>query len=57
MTFDQLKRFALFLKQKYPTGGAIKIASPVDGFMEEWVSIDWEIRPIDVEEFMRQDLP
>ena len=56
MTFDQLKRFAEFLKTKYATGGAITIATAED-FGAEWVSIDWEIRPADVEEFMRLEPP
>lgn len=51
MTYDRLKRFAKFLKVKWAvSSGAIRIAEPPD-FEDEYVSLDWDIRPDDVREF------
>lgn len=53
MNFEMLKRFAKFVKVKWDvSSGAIRIAEPPD-FDEEYVSLDWEIRPDDVREFSK----
>jgi len=50
-----LTRFAKFLKVKWGvSSGAIRIVEPPD-FDEEYVTLDWDIRPDDVREFSKID--
>lgn len=57
MTYEMLKRFAKFLKVKWDvSSGAIRIAEPPD-FEDEYVTLDWDIRPDDVREFSRVEGP
>lgn len=52
MKYDELVRFAKFMKEKNPLNVISRVVT-VEDFGEECVYISSEIRPSDIDEFMR----